>query len=115
MINQILALRDRNQTTELRATPVINFDTRDGETTLSVWTQWTGPKLDRPITHGINFGSIHERRTWTLARRYALAIEAQVTEENINITRDVNGETYVQSRCKIYGKYAHRDLTKLGF
>lgn len=74
-----------------------------------VWTDTREP-LDRRITHGISTGADRP-----LANRLAAATEAGVIQSEARVLRDVDDQTYVQSRCAVLGKYLNADLKRLGF
>lgn len=50
-----------------------------------------------------------------LAARLAKAVNAQEVFSNFVLAKDVNGRTYVQSKCAVMGRYLNSDLKRLGF
>lgn len=75
-----------------------------------VETHWTGVELDRPCTGGISTGTNRK-----LAERLAAAINAGVVYTDPKVQKDVNGATYVQAGCKVFGRRLNADLKRLGF
>jgi hypothetical protein len=73
---------------------------------VTVWALWEG--VDRPKSHGIQVRK-------TVAPRLKRAILAGAVFTNPQITKDVNGKTYVQANCKVMARYANADLKKLGY
>ncbi len=68
------------------------------------------PELDRPVTFGINCGTNEK-----LARRVAACFDAQDGFQNITLTKDVDGKTYISGGCKLYGRQLNADLKRLGY
>lgn len=67
------------------------------------------PAVDRPHVYGWYV------RSEVLARRIAACIDAQRAFSSLKIERDVNGETYAEGSCRIFGRRANADLRRLGF
>jgi hypothetical protein len=70
-------------------------------------------KVDRPITGGIFTGPGPKGKK--LAERLAAATRAGVTHVEAYVREDVNGQTFVTSKCTVMGKYLNADLRRLGF
>jgi hypothetical protein len=77
----------------------------------TVWTYWKG--VDRPCTHGIGVNGGYGGRR--LAERLKAAIEAGVVFTDLGVGTDVDGKTYVTSKCRVLARILNADLRRLGF
>lgn len=77
--------------------------------TVTVWTFWGGPQIDRPQ----GLGYLCSNRL--VAERLRCAINAGVVFTDPTLERDINGKTYVQARSHVLGKRMNADLRRLGF
>jgi hypothetical protein len=81
------------------------------EPMITVWTHWAG--VDRSATHGYTFRDDPNGRT--LAERLTRAILAGVVFINPTVRTDVEGQTYVEARSAVLGRYTNADLRRLGY
>jgi len=83
------------------------LEPRDGEPGyVTVWFHWAG--VDRPVTHGIVARK-------AVAPRLVRAAQAGAIFVDPHVATDTYGQTYVEARCRVMGKYLNSDLRKLGY
>ena len=102
-----------NTTTELQIEAVSTKKMIEGIEYVSVMGRWIVEGIDRNETHGICFANTKSGNA--LANRLARAIRAGVVFTNPEVKTDINGKTYLESKCNVMGKYANSDLKRLGF
>ena len=79
---------------------------------LHVITVW---EVDEPVDYTHEMGYVFGAHDQVLAERMKAAIEAGVIFINPRIITYIDGKTYVRSDVQVWGKYANKDLKKLGF
>lgn len=72
-----------------------------------------GDPLDRPHTYGMSFDLTPRGRR--LAQRFARCVDSGDAFDTPSLKVDIDGLSYVESRCKVYGKRANADLRRLGY
>lgn len=65
-------------------------------------------ELDRPHSFGI---ACNDRNVTRLIRAF---LNGDLFE-NPRVAYDVNGQSYIATRCRVYGKRINKDLTELGY
>ena len=75
---------------------------------------WTGADLDRSCVHGISLGKDSPRKR-ALSDRLTRAVACGAAHTTPQIKADVNGNTYVDARCRVLGRHLNADLKRLGF
>jgi hypothetical protein len=92
--------------------PVIVRKGRPGRGEFTVWFVWTDTRkpLDRRLSHGISTGTNRD-----LAYRLSTATACGRIQSDPEVLTDVEGHTYVGSRCAVMGRYLNADLKRMGF
>lgn len=99
-------------TMNLKPMAVITKD----EQGISVSIEWSGIKLDRPISGGWSVGKDRAGKDHTdLAQRLVRAINAGKACVNPEVKTDINGKTYIAWTSTILGRHMNADLRRLGF
>lgn len=77
---------------------------------MSVDFAWKGNdrRLDRPVSSGMVVLARHVHR---LTRAF---LDGRLYEDP-RVAWDIHGQTYAEARCKVMGRTANADLTRLGY
>lgn len=94
-------------TQQLRATAHIT----EQDDAIYVAVIWSGVELDRPFTGGFRL----MKGQMKLAQRLKRAIDDQQAYEDPEVVHDMNGQSYVEVRSLVLGKYMDADLKRLGY